>query len=115
MLDIYAALHNTKGGVLGRVNKPQEALQHMIHFLDAQHRLCFAASGVPSSKLAAAYSELALAHLVCGDTDEVLPLLKKSSTIRRVLPTFTSTELYNPLRAYIISTDETGMKQNGAS
>lgn len=98
MLDIYAALHNTKGGVLGRVNKPQEALQHMKHFLDAQHRLCSAAGGVPSSKLAAAYSELALAHLACGDTDEVLSLLKESSTIRRGLLTFTPTDLYNPLR-----------------
>lgn len=97
LLDIYAALHNTKGAVLGHVNKPQEAPQHIKRFLDAQRRLCSAAGGVRSSKLAAAYSELALAHLACGDTDEVLRLLKEPTTIRRGLPTFTPTDLYNPL------------------
>ena len=98
MLDIYAALHNTKGGVLARINKPHEALQHMKHFLDAQQRLCSAPGGGPSGKLAAAYSELALAHLACGNTDKVLPLLMESTTIRRGLPTFNPTDLYNPLR-----------------
>ena len=98
MLDICAALHNVKGGVLARVNKPHEALQHMKHFLDAQQRPCSAAGRVPSGKLAAAYSELALAHLACDDTKEVLPLLKESTTIRQGLPAFTPTDLYNPLR-----------------
>ncbi|KAI9776718.1 MAG: hypothetical protein M1816_005147 [Peltula sp. TS41687] len=98
MLDVYAALHNTKGGILGRVNKPQKALEHMSLFLDAQKRLCSGAGGVASSKLAAAYSELALAHLECGETKEVLSLLEQSSAIRKSLETFNPIDLYNPLR-----------------
>ena len=70
----------------------------MEYFLDAQQRVCSAPGRVPSGKLAAAYSKLALAHLARGDTDKVLPLLKESNTIRRSLPNFNPTDSYNPLR-----------------
>lgn len=98
MLDILSALHNTKGAYFGRVNMPKEASYHMGQYLEDQKQIRANFGGKPSAKLAAAYSELALAQLECGESKDVISLLKQSSAIRKQLKTFTAIDLYNPLR-----------------
>ncbi|KAL8946870.1 MAG: hypothetical protein Q9222_006790 [Ikaeria aurantiellina] len=98
MLDVLSALHNTRGACCGRINKPKEASEAMQKYLEVQEQIHASSGGKPSGKLAAAYSELALTQIECGQDKDVLRLLGKSTAMRQQLETFTPIDLYNPLR-----------------
>ncbi|KAL9010326.1 MAG: hypothetical protein Q9173_004727 [Seirophora scorigena] len=98
MLDILSALHNTKGAYFGRINEPKEASEAMGKYLEVQKQIQAISGEKPSAKLAAAYSEFALAQLERGQDQDVISLLRESSAMRRQLDTFTNLDLYNPLR-----------------
>ncbi|KAL9621734.1 MAG: hypothetical protein Q9160_003852 [Pyrenula sp. 1 TL-2023] len=96
MLDLYAALQNTKGVAFDAMDRPLEAIKHINEFLHAQESLC-KWSGKQTAKLAAAYSELAKARLECGQTDGVLELIEQSKRIRKNLHGFNELDFFNPL------------------
>ena len=108
LLDILSALHNTRAAIFGRLNKPKEALGDMNRYLEIQRQIQASSSSKGSSKLAAAYSEVARARLACiqleddslgtESIEEIPRLLSFSTTIRRNLDGFKAVDLYNALR-----------------
>lgn len=97
MIDILSALYNTKGAYFGPINKPKEACIEIKNYLGTQERINSYSGGKLSAKLAAAYSELALAQLECGEPRDVISLQEKSSAMRKMLPMFNLINLYNLL------------------
>lgn len=98
MPDVQSALHNTGSYIASTVNDTETALEHCKRFLEYQMQVA-TLSGVETSKLAAAYSELGGAYILNGNaTDEALGFLKESEDIRRRLPEFEKVHLFNVLR-----------------
>lgn len=97
-LDLQSALHNTAGAIALCLSNPAQGLQSNEKFKEVQDRL-FKRTGVETTKLAAAYSELGMAHVLCGNSsNEVLNLFQESEDIRRRINGFVQVNLFSTLR-----------------
>lgn len=94
--DILAELHGTRAAVAFDTNDSEAALYHM-----EQNKMFreedLEKTGVPTNKLAAAYSETGKALLLNGLYSKGEQLLNESMEIRLHLPGFTRHALYNCL------------------
>ncbi|KAI0116557.1 hypothetical protein GGR51DRAFT_321904 [Nemania sp. FL0031] len=97
MLALLSALHNTGSAIALERHRHEDGLNHCREFVKVQERL-FAQTGIETTKLAAAYSELGMALVINEQSsDDVLKLFEKSEEIRKRLPGFERVNLFNVL------------------
>lgn len=95
--EIRSALHDIKGSIAMTTNKPDDALFHQEKSLSIE-KDNFALTGIETSRLASAYSELGRAKLMKGTIRGVTEDFEKSSEIRKRLPNYDEVQDFNPQR-----------------
>ena len=98
MPDLLSAMHNAGGAIALQINQPAKMLEHYKEYFRVQRDI-YAANSRPTTKYAAAYSELGMAYVTNKQYDEeVIQLFDTSASIRQDLPGFKKVDLFNTLR-----------------